>query len=101
MQSLLWLDGCLLYNSSTVSLPSTLRLFLDYCSTYDWKLHPSMCVIYTTKVKLCGRIISFEGIGQDPKRVDGILDMHSLTTGVQLKQFVCAMQCLRSSIPDF
>lgn len=57
-QCLLWLDDCLLHNTSAVNLLFTLRLFFDYCSTYNWKLHPSKCVLYTKTVKWCGRIIS-------------------------------------------
>lgn len=100
-QTLLWLDDCLLHESTVPRLLDVLRSFLEYCSDFNWKLHPAKFVLYTRSVRWCGRIISADGIRHDLKRLDGLLSMDCPITGGQLQQFLCAMQWLRSSIPEF
>lgn len=98
---LLWLDDCLLHSHSIDHFLQCLQLFLSYCVSFNWKLHPAKCILFTTSVRWCGRIISADGIRHDPARLDTLLDMERPSWGGQLQQFLCAMQWLRSSIPQF
>lgn len=98
---LLWLDDCLLHSPSVEHFLQCVRSFLSYCVEFNWKLHPAKCILFTKSVRWCGRVISSEGIRHDPARLDTLLDMDRPSTGGQLQQFLCAMQWLRSSIPQF
>lgn len=98
---LLWLDDCLLHATTIEDFLRCLRVFLQYCDDYNWKLHPQKCILFSRSVRWCGRVISPEGIRQDPARIDTLLNMDRPTLGGQLQQFVCAMQWLRSSTPNF
>lgn len=98
---LLWVDDCLFHAPSISELLSCLQSFLQFCSDFNLRLHPKKCVLYTTSVKWCGRIICANGIRHDPSNLQGLLELDRPTTGGQLQQFLCAMQWLRSSIPQF
>lgn len=98
---LLWVDDCLFHAPTATDLIKCLQSFFQFCSTYNLRLNPQKCVLYTTSVKWCGRIISATGVRHDPSNLQGLLDLDRPTTGGQLQQFVCAMQWLRSAIPQF
>lgn len=99
--TLLWVDDCLFHEATIESLLDDIRQFLEFCVKFNWKLHPRKCVLFTKSVRWCGRIISADGIRHDPTKLDGLLRMDAPSTGAQLQQFLCAMQWLRSSIPNF
>ncbi len=48
-----------------------------------------------------GKIISKDGISPDPEKSQILLDMSRPETVADLMQFVCAMNWLRSSLPDY
>lgn len=98
---LLWVDDCLFHAPTVKDLVLCLNSFFHFCSDFNLRLHPKKCVLYATSVKWCGRIISANGIRHDPSNLQGLLDLDRPTTDGQLQQFVCAMQWLRSSIPQF
>lgn len=98
---LLWLDDILAHAPTTIELLTAIRLFFELCSERNLKLHPAKCVLYSRSIRWCGRVITADGIRFDPRRIDGIQNMDSPTTGAQLQQFVCAMQWMRSAIPTF
>lgn len=96
-----WLDDCLLYSPDIDEFIHCVRCFLDYCKDFEWKLHLEKCILFAQSVRWCGRVISPAGIRHVPARLETLLEMDRPTSGGQLQQFLCAMQCLRSAIPQF
>ena len=98
---MVWLDDILVHAPTIPELIEKLNALFDYCASYNLKLHPLKCILFATVVRWCGRLISAEGVRFDPRRLDGIQKMQPPTLGSHLQQFVCAMQWMRSGIPDF
>jgi hypothetical protein len=46
-------------------------------------------------------MISAAGIGHCPERIAGLCDMPMPVTGADLQQLLCAVNCMRASIPDY
>jgi hypothetical protein len=100
-QLLAWLDDLLLHAAHPTDLLGYLREFFELCRSANVKLHPGKCVLFTCKVRWCGRIISAEGAKFDPRRIQGLLDMPPPSTGEDLRQFVCAFNWMRTAIHSF
>lgn len=96
-----WLDDILGYDSSESGLLKLLERVLRRCAEYGLKLHPKKCSFFTRKVKWCGRMISGEGISHCPERIAGLVDMPMPATAADLQQFLCAVNWMRTSIPDY
>ena len=62
---------------------------------------PDKVRIFTKSVIWCGKKISADGITHDPKRIQGLLDMPAPVTGQDLQQWVCALNWMRQSLPNF
>lgn len=80
---------------------SVIRRFFDFCVKYNVKLNPAKCSFFSTSICWCGCVISQDGIRFDSLRINGIRNMSSPETGADTQQFICAMQWMCSSIPDF
>ena len=99
--SLSWLDDILLHTTNIDQLLECISAFFSLCSQFNLRLHPKKCLSYTSSVRWCGRIIDAEGIKFDPRNLQGLLRMKPPTNGAQLQQFLCAIQWMRSAIPNF
>jgi hypothetical protein len=53
------------------------------------------------EAKWCGRLISAAGIAHDPARLSVLAEMATPTTAADLQQFLCAMNWLRTSLPNY
>ena len=98
---LIWLGDILLHAPTVENILESIRSFFALCTKYNIKLHPAKCILFTKEVRLCGRLISAEGICYDPRGLDGLLSMEPLTTVAHLQQFVCAPQWVKQAIPNY
>ena len=96
-----WLDDVLGNATTPEELMDLLEYLLKRCEKYGLKLNPSKCEFYTTSVVWCGKVISADGIGHDPKRLQGLIDLEAPTNAQELQQFVCALNWMRQSLPDY
>jgi Reverse transcriptase (RNA-dependent DNA polymerase) len=96
-----WLDDCLLHAKNEVDLITTLKFFFEKCAKHGLKLHASKCVLFARQVKYCGRNISKDGVQYDPKSMAALQDMAEPQTGVDLVQYVSAVNWMRPAIPRF
>jgi hypothetical protein len=87
---LAWLDDLLMHAPEESSLLQALRLFFHLCTDYNIKLHPGVFVLFATLVRWCSRLISFQGVCFDPRRVQALTGIELPSTGADLQQFVCA-----------
>ena len=65
------------------------------------KLHAKKSQLYTTKAKWCGRIIDKDGVSHDPKRLKALQELNHPTTGADLQQFICAVNWLQMTLPNY
>ncbi|KAH9105021.1 hypothetical protein AeMF1_019060 [Aphanomyces euteiches] len=59
------------------------------------------CHFYLAEAEWCGKIFSAAGVTHSPRRIQGLIDLALPTTATDLKQFVCATNWMRASIPDY
>eukprot|EP00178_Gracilaria_changii_P000257 TRINITY_DN1027_c0_g1_i1.p2 TRINITY_DN1027_c0_g1~~TRINITY_DN1027_c0_g1_i1.p2 ORF type:complete len:1106 (+),score=114.18 TRINITY_DN1027_c0_g1_i1:5972-9289(+) len=100
-QLLYWLDDILLHNATINGLLKAIQLLFRTCARHSIRLHPRKCILFAISIRWCGRIISANGVRHDPRQLDGLLHMQPPTNGAHLQQFVCAMQWVKTGIPNF
>lgn len=100
-QILWWLDDILIFSETIPDHLLAIQRFLAFCLNHNFRLHPEKCTLLATRIQWCGRLIGPDGIRFDPRRIAGIRDMASPQSGAGLQQLVCAMQWMRSAIPEF
>lgn len=98
---LIWLGDVLLYPEIFDELFESVRSFFALCVKYNLRLHPVKCTIFAIEIRWCGRVVSAKGVRYDTLHITGLLSMAPPTTGSELQQFVCALQCVKQGIPDF
>lgn len=96
-----WLDDILLHHETFSGLLQAISDFFDTCASHRLRLHPGKCVLFSHSIRWCGRQISADGVRYNPRRLDGLLNMAPPVTGANLQQFICALQWVKSAIPDF
>ncbi|POM79214.1 LOW QUALITY PROTEIN: Hypothetical protein PHPALM_3168 [Phytophthora palmivora] len=83
-QSLLvWIDDLLVYADPVEGLVAAIDGVLQRLDKHGLKLSPRECQLIVTEVKWCGRIISANGIGNDPERIEGLRSMPPPSTAVE------------------
>ena len=88
---LLWLDDWLLHSKTWIEHMTVLEKFLKICTADNFTLSPEKCNLIAKRAKWCGRKITAEGVTLDPRRIQGMLDMHRPEYAADLKQFICAV----------
>ena len=97
----LWLDDILRYAETDSKLLNIIEVVLQKCHDYGVKLDPEKCkfIIYSTI--WCGKKISREGISHAESRMQGLCELETPTTAAELQQFLCEINWMRNSIPNY
>lgn len=74
---------------------------LGICLRLRLRLHPDKCTLYALDIRWCGKIVYAGGWKYDPRKVEGLHSMQAPTTGYELQKFLCALQWMRTAIPNF
>ncbi|KAF0771627.1 hypothetical protein AaE_002421 [Aphanomyces astaci] len=98
---LIWIDDIFVYAENVEAYVVALENFFDQVAHFGFKLSPSKTKLYTHEVKWCGRIISGEGVKQDPERIQHLCAIPYPTNAGDLQQFVCAVNWLRDSMTEY
>jgi RNase H-like domain found in reverse transcriptase len=96
-----WLGDCLLHTKTEDELLATLNFFFKKCQEHGLKPHVSKCVLLTSTVRYCGRLITKDGVRLDPKNMEALQTMQEPQNGADLVQYVAAVYCIRSAIPNY
>ena len=59
------------------------------------------CTLISKEIRWCGLLLSAEGITFDPRGIDGLQQMAEPTDGAQRQQLFCALQWVKTGIPNF
>lgn len=65
------------------------------------RIYLQKCILFATKPRWWGRLISSVGIKYDPRSINGILSMEPPTTFAELQQFLCDPQWVKMGIKTF
>ena len=98
---LVWIDDILGFAEDDEKLLKVIRRILQACAKYGLKLHPAKCCFYAEEAEWCGKIISGEGVRHNPTRLEGLTNMEEPVDAAQLQQFLCAINWMRASIPEY
>ena len=98
---MIWLDDILVYAENFDEFCTNLHYIFSVCVKIGLKLNPKKTALYETKTKFCGRIISPKGIEHDPERIEALVSMSEPKTAAELQKFLCALNWMRNSLPDF
>ena len=98
---LLWVDDILSHAKSLPELLASLEYIFKCCRERKIRLSAKKCNLYMTEVTWCGRTISERGVGFDPEYIQGIKDLELPKSVGDLQQFICSMNWVRSSIPNY
>jgi hypothetical protein len=82
-------------------LLTTLKIFFKQCQEHGLKLHASKCVLLSTTVQYCGRMITKDGVRFDPKNMEALQTMQEPQNGADLVQYAAAVNWMRSAIPNY
>jgi hypothetical protein len=95
------LDDCLLHTKTEDDLLATLNVFLKQYREHGLKLHASKCVLFSTTVRYCGRLITKDGERFHPKNMEALQTMQEPQNGADLVQYIAAVNWMRSAIPNY
>jgi Reverse transcriptase (RNA-dependent DNA polymerase)/RNase H-like domain found in reverse transcriptase len=96
-----WLDDCLLHTKTEDDLLATLNFFFKQCQEHELKLHASKCVLFSTTVRYCGRLITKDGVHFDPRNMEALQKMQEPKNDADYVQYVAAVNWMRSAIPNY
>nr|CCA22052.1 AlNc14C142G7279 [Albugo laibachii Nc14] len=57
--------------------------------------------MFLKEVRWCGKIYDGAGVKQDPEKLQGLRDLRNPCKGGELQQFLCGLNWLRGSLPDY
>jgi transposase InsO family protein len=98
---LLWLDDILSYSTTFEELLKNTQFVFEQCRKYGLFLNANKTCLYAEEIKFCGKILNEEGVKHDPKRTEALAQMAEPETAAELQQFICALNWVSNSIPDF
>ncbi|GMF57839.1 unnamed protein product [Phytophthora fragariaefolia] len=98
---LAWQDDILGFAEDEDALLDVLDTVLECCEKFGLKLHAKKYQFCSREIMWCGRMISGDGVRHCPERIQGLVDMRPPKTAGELQQFLCAVNWMRQSIPEF
>ena len=96
-----WIDDVLSHAKTPDELIDIMEYIFNICIKRNLKLNAKKCVLFTTSVTFCGKIITAEGSRHDPKRIDGLVSMPTPRTAAELQTFIHASNWMREHLPDY
>lgn len=97
---LIWIDDTLSFAKTFEELLDNMEYVLEKCEEYCLKLNAKKVCFFQTEAKFCGKILTAQGIKHDPTRTEALSQMAPPSTVGELQQFLCAMNWLKTSLPD-
>jgi Reverse transcriptase (RNA-dependent DNA polymerase) len=70
-----WLDDFLLHTKAEVDLLEPLNFFFKKCQEHGLKLDASKSLLFATSVRLCGSLITKDGVRFDPMNMEALQTM--------------------------
>ena len=98
---MIFIDDLLLYAATWDEFIDVLTYVFDICRRFNLRLHAEKCEFLSFEVKYCGRLLSADGVRQDPSRIQALIDLNPPTLCSELLQFLCSINWFRLALPDY
>lgn len=79
----------------------TVKDLLDTCAKFWLKIHAKKNILFKKTVTFCGRRADVDGVGFEPRHLQGLTSMERPAMLAQLQKFICAANWMRDSLPKF
>jgi hypothetical protein len=96
-----WIDDILAYARSVEEWFELTRAILERFRERGFKVSVRKTSLFMREAKWCGKLVSSEGVRHDPERIAALAAVPFPDNAGELQQFVCAVNWMRGSIPDF
>jgi len=98
---LVYLDDIVVYARTPEEHLERLRIVLDRLGRAGLKLKPEKCRFFQRSVKFLGHVISHEGIGTDPDKIQAVVDWPVPTSVTETRSYVGLASYYRRFVPNF
>ena len=98
---LTYIDDIIAYSKTKEEHIILLDKIFSILQEYNFRLKPSKCSYFMTKVKFLGHYISEEGLSPDPKKVEAISKWPELKSVEEVQQFMGLVNYYRDHIDHF
>ena len=98
---LAYIDDIIVMGQDFASHLANLREVLQRLRTHHLKLKPRKCELFRRKVRFLGRVVSAEGVGVDPEKIEKVLQWPSPTCIKELQSFLGFVNYHREHIRNF
>jgi hypothetical protein len=95
------LDDFLLHAATENGLLKALCAFFQICREYGLRVHALKTNVFMKEATFCGRIFNENGMRFLPSRFDSLTTMQRPDKDCDLLQFTSALNCMRTSIPNY
>ncbi|GAB9477018.1 hypothetical protein Gpo141_00014077 [Globisporangium polare] len=82
---LVWIDDLLLFADTVEELVNIMQRVFKRLDEHGLKLSQKKSHRFLTKVKWCGRVISAEGVGHDPERIEALREIPYPSSAAELQ----------------
>ena len=96
---LAFLDDVLVLGKDFQDHLNNLREVLDRFREYNLKLKPQKCVLFRTKAKFLGKIVSGDSVEVDPENISAVKDWPKPTCTREVESFLGFINYHREYIP--
>ena len=86
--ALAYLDDVIVFGSTIDETMNRMIVVLDRLRSANLKLKAKKCLLFATRVKYLGHVISEEGVSTDPEKVRDIVNWHTPKTIKQTRSFL-------------
>jgi transposase InsO family protein len=98
---LVYLDDIILFSKTVREHLDRLELLLQKLRSANLKLKPSKCKLLRTQVEFLGHIVSAEGIGTDPRKIEAVLDWPIPSNLTEVRSFLGLCSYYRRFVKSF
>ncbi|WVZ90409.1 hypothetical protein U9M48_036715 [Paspalum notatum var. saurae] len=98
---LVFFDDILIYSKTLEEHVSHLRLVLELLHNDQWKVKLSKCTFMQNKLTYLGHVISAQGVGTDPAKIEAILSWPTPTNVKELRSFLGLAGYYRKFVKHF
>ena len=96
-----WMDDFMIHDRSEQELLNKIEYFFKVCKQYGFKININKTQLFSNEAEFCGRIFTKNGFRFDDKKVSSLVAMSRPTKGHELQQFLCAINWMRNSVPEY